>query len=239
MQTRMKMEQAVWLLNDSSVRIRRLDEEEMNDTTNTTDDFYADPGEGDDSVTETGANEGSAIVDTLRVFGSIFLVLFCLFLCLRRKYPRYFNVRSWSPKIRCELASDQHGFIKWMWELYFTKDEIILEQCGMDALCFLRSLWFGVKLSLMGIVNAMYLMPIYATSNGAEDAPSRLAAVSTSYVPPESNRFYATVVASYILFLYAMFLILKEFKWYTKYRHKFLMQKKVCWHALLNVFLLK
>ena len=209
-------------MNEEAVRIRWLEETATMDN-NQTDDYYADNNE---PVDEGVANEGSAIVDTLRVFGSIFLVLFCVFLCLRRKYPRYFNVRSWSPKIRCDLADNQHGFIKWLWELYFVKDEIILEQCGMDALCFLRSLWFGVKLSLMGIFNACYLMPIYATSDTANEAPSRLAAVSTSYVPSESNRFYATVVATYILFLYAMYLILHEFKWYTKYRHKFLMQKK-------------
>lgn len=216
-------------MNEEIVKIRWL-EEVIPVTDNVTDDYYADPNEpvGDDDVpvNKTVSNEGSAIVDTLRVFGSIFLVFFCLFLCLRRKYPRYFNVRSWSPKIRCDLADDQHGFIKWLWELYFVKDETILEQCGMDALCFLRSLWFGVKLSLMGIFNACYLMPIYATSDAANTAPSKLAAVSTAYVPPESNRFYATVVATYVLYLYAMYLILQEFKWYTKYRHKFLMQKK-------------
>jgi hypothetical protein len=137
-------------MTEEGVRIRWLDEA----MDNVTDDFYADPGEGGGTPTnspEDFATEGSAIVGTLRVFGSFFLVLFCLFLCLRRKYPRYFNVRSWSPKIQCDLAEDQHGFIKWLWELYFVKDDTILEQCGMDALCFLRSLWFGIKLSFMGI----------------------------------------------------------------------------------------
>jgi hypothetical protein len=121
-------------MDDEYAVVRRL-EEAVNET-DITGDIYFD---------ETGANEGSVLASSLKVYGSIFLVLFTLFLCLRRKYARYFNVRSWSPKIRCELADDPHGLIRWVWELYFVKDEDILEQCGMDALCFLRSIYFGVK----------------------------------------------------------------------------------------------
>lgn len=181
--------------------------------------------EDDDGVAGTG-NDGQALRDTLRVYGSVFLVLFIIFVILRRLYPRHYNIRSWSPKInKCELAEDQHGLIRWMWKLYFVKDDAILEQCGMDALCFLRILLFGFKLSLMGIANAVWLMPVYATCENADEAPSALVRISTSYLPPGSNRFIATVIAAYVIFLFTFHLILKEFEWYTNFRHKFLKQK--------------
>ena len=178
----------------------------------------------DDMVNAPG-DEGMVLRSTCKVYGSIFLGLFTVFCFLRQRYPLLYNVRSWAPELKCDLAMDQHGFIRWLWELYFVKDDVILDQCGMDALCFLRVLFFGVKLSCVGILNAMWLMPVYASAQYMDDSTSKLVRLSTSYVPSGSKRFIATVVAAYIIFGFTMYLILNEFKWYTGFRHKFLMKR--------------
>lgn len=42
-----------------------------------------------------------------------------------------------------------------------------------------------------------------------------------------SPRLIATAVASYFVFGHAMYVILQEMEWFTRMRHRFLMQKKV------------
>ena len=168
------------------------------------------------------------IRDTFKVYGSFFLVLFTLFCILRKKYQRFFNVRSWSEKVKSSLASDTRGFVAWIWRLYKISDDEILENCGMDALCFLRVLSFGLRVSCLGIFNSFWLFPLYKTApnvSETEHIEDRVEELTTSHVPSESRRFIATVVAAYIFFLFTMYQILQEFEWYTKYRHRFLSKR--------------
>jgi hypothetical protein len=181
---------------------------------------------GDEGTIE---NDSFILRTTFKVYGSIFGGLFVLFCILRRKYPRYFNIRSWVPHLKTDLAQDQHGMIRWAWELRRIDDTVIMDNCGMDALCFLRTLKFGFKLTIAGILNSVWLIPIYVTSPKSaetEYVEDTFQKATTSNVPAGSNRFLATVFAAYIIFFYSMHLILQEFRWYTKYRHKFLSKKK-------------
>jgi hypothetical protein len=186
--------------------MRRLDEE--------TDD--------DNLVT---SNDSSIIRETLRVYGSLYLCSFFLYCILRKYYTRLFNIRSWVPELECELAKREYGFFNWFWKVFDVTDEELFKDCGMDAMCFLRALRMGRKLSLCGCFNAIWLIPLYITateSSETEYLTDIWVEMSVSNLPSSSERFLATVLASYIVFFYAMYLLFHEFKWYTKWRHKFL-----------------
>lgn len=172
--------------------------------------------------------DAEVIKDTFRVYGSAFGLMLFAFCVVRKLKPRLFNVRRWAPKIRCELAQHDFGFLSWIWRVYGPTDDEILEQCGMDALCFLRVIRFGFKVSCVGIVNSIWLLPMYATaelSYETENVQDPVEEMTTSHLPSMSPRFVGTVVAAYIVFLYTMNLLLREFDWYTKYRHAFLSKR--------------
>lgn len=117
-----------------------------------------------------------------------------------------------------------------------------MDQCGLDAVCFLRTLRFGFLLCCLGIFNSIWLFPLYATapgngpennnnssSNGSNAIPSATRAtlllrLTTGFVPATSSRFIGTVVAAYLLFGATMYGIFTEFQWFLYHRHRFLAQ---------------
>jgi hypothetical protein len=202
----------------------------MNDEILIQDEFFESFGQRflQDTATNstlTVSNGGQALKDTMKVYGSIFAAAFFFFCCLRKKYPKTFNIRGFITDLKCDVAEDtaRYGYFSWLWKVRLVSDDEILEQCGMDALCFLRMLHFGYKVCLMGMFNSLYLFPAYATSespiSSVADVVTKL---SVSYLPPGSKRLIAPVVASYLVFAYTMYLILEEFKWFTANRHAYL-----------------
>lgn len=170
-------------------------------------------------------NDSEVLWNTMLVYGGIFLILLIAFCFLRRRFPGTYNLRSWIEGNQTELAKDQHGFMSWMWKLSTIGDSEMLDECGMDALCFTRVLELGVKLSLFGALNACWLMPIYATAEESDETSyigDPIVKITVSNVPSGSLRFVATVVAAYFIYFYTMYCILQEFKWFMIHRHQFL-----------------
>jgi hypothetical protein len=130
-----------------------------------------------------------------------------------------------SPFSQTHLAEEQYGFFSWMWMLNTITDDEILDHCGMDALCFLRTLSMGYRICLLGMLNGLWLMPLYATA-ADEESDDLVYRITTSHVPAESPRFIGTVLAAYTLFGYTMHLILREFEWFIELRHKWLRKAK-------------
>ena len=192
--------------------VRRLDEEETTDKNNTT------------------ANGSSSIIlNTLRVYGTFYAVVIILFEILRRRFPRLYSIRSWIPEQECQLAKEKYpGLFSWFWLVFKVSDEQIFDQCGMDALCFIRAMRFCRHLSILGTLNALWLLPVYKTAKSAPETANVTDGFDTftiANLPHASVRFSATVLAAYIMFLSTMYLLSKEFKWYTKWRHKFLRRR--------------
>lgn len=163
---------------------------------------------------------------TLRLYGSIYGGSLLLFLLFRRLFPRAFNIREWSSTQKSKIASFKYANdVSWLWQVFQVSDIELHEHCGMDAVCFLRALRFGRKLTIMGCLQAIYLIPIYYTAdrNSEKDI---FAKISIDNLEDSSKRLLATVVATYVCFAYTMHLILVEYKWYTAHRHKFLSEIK-------------
>lgn len=146
----------------------------------------------------TKGTDTQVLRDTLQVYGSLYVVLTALFCILRysSRYNRFFNIRSWVEELQCEIAkTSQYGFVSWMWQVFEIDEEDILEQCGMDGLCFIRILRLGRKLSLTGCFHACWLIPVYATAEESSETSyltDRLVKITTSNLPSSSPRFLAT-----------------------------------------------
>jgi Late exocytosis, associated with Golgi transport len=125
-----------------------------------------------ESESYVASTDTEIVLGTLRLYGTFYLLCFFIF-CLVRKYkPKWYNLRGWVKELQCDLAvqPDRYvGWIDWTWKVYQVTDEELLDQCGMDCLCFLRSLRLGCKLSAFGCLNAIWLLPLYVTAKETEE----------------------------------------------------------------------
>ena len=183
----------------------------------------------------TVSNDSTVVRETLRAYGSLYAGALLLFCILRLKYPKLYNIRSWAPDHECDLAKREYGFFNWMWKITAISDAEILDQCGMDALCFLRALRFGRNIALVGCLNALWLMPLYATAKSSPETDyltDAFALISIANLPSSSKRFLGTVLAAYVTFGYTMYAIFHEYVWYTANRHEFLRQARPSSYAV-------
>lgn len=120
---------------------------------------------GDENALVT-SNDSEIIRDTLRLYGSIFLACLLTYeFFLRKRYPRLFNIRSWVDEHKCDLALKEYPKpFSWMWQVFQISDDDLMDNIGLDTLCFLRSLKFGRKLAVLGSLNAIWLIPLYRTA---------------------------------------------------------------------------
>lgn len=176
----------------------------------------------DDFIDPSNVIDQGVVLRRTFTFYGIWLIIFLLIFCwVRKRYPRPFTIRQWSPapvpNLRSPLADDQFGFISWVWMLNTISDDELIEHCGLDALCFCRTLSMGYKLCLLGVFNASWLIPLYRTaadSSETEGVRGPIVAVTLAHVPPQSSRLVGTALAAYMLFGYTMYLILHEFDWF-------------------------
>lgn len=176
------------------------------------------------------STDSEIIRETFRLYGSLYLFFFVIFCVARKYFPKLYNIRSWVPEMECDLAKNQqYGFVAWCWQVFQISDDELLENCGMDALCFLRCLRLGSHLSLLGIFCSLFLIPMYLTAEESEETAyltDIFVKMSIANLPNLSKRFIGVVVAMYIIVLYGMVLITKEYDWFIEYRHKYLSQPK-------------
>lgn len=181
------------------------------------------------SETEEQITDSEVLKQTFMIYGPLFVVVWLSLCCLKWWWPKAYNLRSWVPKLQCNLAKEQYGFISWSWRVYSVSDEDILNQCGMDALCLCRATSYAVKLSLIGILISVFLFPIYKTAPDEADTihiTDRVVEMTIANVPDKSNRLYAAVAASYIFYISAWIILSHDFSWFRKNRIKFLSKPK-------------
>eukprot|EP00562_Extubocellulus_spinifer_P004070 CAMPEP_0178517898 /NCGR_PEP_ID=MMETSP0696-20121128/25950_1 /TAXON_ID=265572 /ORGANISM="Extubocellulus spinifer, Strain CCMP396" /LENGTH=936 /DNA_ID=CAMNT_0020148387 /DNA_START=89 /DNA_END=2899 /DNA_ORIENTATION=- len=179
------------------------------------------------NFTETeGLTDTEIIRTTCKLYGSVFLALFVVFLIVRQAFPSVYNLKKSYEHLYIPLASQPYGMISWMWSVFVVQYDDIAEQCGMDAVTTIRMFEFGVKISFVAVLNSAYLFPIYkymgtvVTNDNAKE-------LSLSNLPSFHNGTIATAIAAYIFFGCAMHFVDKDFEWLTEHRHKFLAKKRV------------
>ena len=225
--------------------------------------------ESSSSSTTNTLTQTEIIQSTCLVYGSIFAVLFVLFLIVRPLYPAVYNVKKSYPRLQklhraidegenneinvvneneyhdedndddtqppptsnnSNVANESYGPISWMYKIFDVEYTDICDQCGVDAVTTIRLLEYGIKLSMVGVFNSAFLVPVYAlmgnvvSSSGISDP---VVGVSLSNLEQGSNATIATTLAAYIFFGSAMYLIAIDIEWFTSHRHKFLSKKLV------------
>ena len=116
----------------------------------TTDDGNATSSMMDEGGSEDGGiiyDDGQVLRDTMVVYGSTLLVIILVFCWARRRFPKVYNLRKWVYPIKSPLAEESGGFFSWIWKVYMVTDDELLDECGMDALCFIRIAQMGFKLA--------------------------------------------------------------------------------------------
>jgi hypothetical protein len=170
------------------------------------------------------SNTTHILVDSLRIYGSVLAVGFFLYCILRKQYPRTFAVRQWVVEHKTPLAEDQFGYFSWLWEVYSFQERELLEAIALDALCFLRLMKMGLRLSFIGCLNSIWLFPVYTTTTDSRFRDDPVTGSTINSLPRYSPRFSATVLAAYIFFGFTMYIIIVEFRWFIEQRHKWLRQ---------------
>ena len=122
---------------------------------------------GHDRLLQANFNETAGLTHTeilrttCKVYGSLFLGLFVVFLFARSGFPGTYNIKNTYKELNCRVALKSYGFFSWIWHIFTVQYEDIAEQCGMDAASTIRLLEFGAKLSFVGVINSFYLLPVY------------------------------------------------------------------------------
>lgn len=80
----------------------------------------------------------------------------------------------------------------------------------------------GLLMSAVGMLNAVFLLPLYCTAGTGAELDDGVLRATVANVPSGSNRLAGTVLAAYILVGFTMRLILEELKWFSRQRHAFL-----------------
>jgi hypothetical protein len=176
------------------------------------------------STNSTESAPASEVVTQLvLVYGGIFLALLTCFTGCRTRHEDLYSPRKVLPEIPCPLANEQPSHFLWIKQAVYITDEELFVFAGLDAVAFVRFLHLGLKVSLVCCFNAIYLIPIYVTSSDV--ALDELDRWTLGYLPTGSPRMYASVVAAYVAFGYAMFLVYQEFAWFIKHRHRFMQRE--------------
>ena len=189
------------------------------------------------AATEPALKDSEILFSTLKIYGTLALVLFTAYAFLRKRFPFAYNVRGnagpYSPDdtIACSMAStyfEKFTSVSWAYAIFGLSHDEIYQSAGLDAVCVVRLLELGLKLSLVGMLQSVYLFPIYYWIGEHVYHPATasitdpLQNISLANLPPGHHSAIATTVAAYIFFATAMYLILEEFEWFTTYRHRFL-----------------
>ena len=171
------------------------------------------------------AGNSQELYTTAIIYGIVFVFFFLVFLACRNRFPRAFNPRLSVPALNCELASSKFASLDWIPGVCRFSDQDLFDQCGLDSVVFIRILQLGFKVSVVGCLNAIYLIPVYyyaVKTNDNAGVTDDLDRISIANMNNNDGGMYGTVAASYIVFGYTMYLVIQEFDWYISIRHQFM-----------------
>uniref|UniRef100_M4BRQ9 CSC1/OSCA1-like 7TM region domain-containing protein n=1 Tax=Hyaloperonospora arabidopsidis (strain Emoy2) TaxID=559515 RepID=M4BRQ9_HYAAE len=183
------------------------------------------------------ANPSGTIKTSVSIYFPILAAGVLLFECIRRHFRRAYDIRRQDEDIlNASVSHDK--FFRWIPAGFRASDDEILKKCGLDTLMFLRFLRFGHKLALLAIGCSVVLFPVFATAAGTSSSNNQwvvdpLTRISMSNLPEKSDRLWAPTVVAYVMTIYAMRLLIKEYKLYVQYRHQVLSKMEAPQYSVL------
>jgi len=130
-----------------------------------------------EDLSETPMHE--VILTSLKVYGSVFALLFVIFLLGRRYYPKAFLVLRDSEEDATELSTNTFGPVSWIWKVFGIGDEEIFDECGMDAvsISIVLCLYLAVLVVLLRSLPLNKYLPIKLNSDDHRSSSFALSAL--------------------------------------------------------------
>ncbi|CEG44313.1 conserved hypothetical protein [Plasmopara halstedii] len=182
------------------------------------------------NVTDAAATEdltpSKTILNGMRVYFVIGALGWIAFEIGRMKLQRAYYCREEKPETvnRIVTKCRETKAFRWMTLLFLTRDDEILESCGMDTLFFLRFLRLCEKVTIVGIMCSTANFPIYYYAQ--RDSLDSLYRMTLSHLTTDQMwRFWFTVMTMYLVSFTTCYLLWKEYKEYIKRRHEYMSRK--------------
>lgn len=171
-----------------------------------------------DDVQRSGNNSVSAFVSALipaLIFFAIFLLIFVV---MRKKQKRVYEPRSLVATVPQDLQPEAppRGAFSWITTLMKKSETYLIQYAGVDGYFFIRFLFEFALICVFGmLITWPILFPINATNSRNQKGLDIL-----SYSNVKSKwRYLAHVFVSWVFFGSVLFLIYRELRYYTTFRH--------------------
>lgn len=111
---------------------------------------------------------------------------------------------------------------RWWKEAWDISDEETLRCVGLDSYMFLRFLRLGARISFVGSLFAIILIPVYATSENTGKATEQFNSLSLAKVAADGERLWSPLVVWTVLTGFILREFWKEWVAYAVHRYEFL-----------------
>ncbi|CAI5744084.1 unnamed protein product [Peronospora destructor] len=185
------------------------------------------------------ANPSGTIKTSVSIYFPTLVGGVLLFECLRRRFRHVYDSRRQEEDVFNVSTSDlpRDGLFRWISAEFRVSDDQILQKCGLDTLTFIRFLRLSQKLALLAIGCSALLFPLYATATVAtlsdQGSIDPLTRISMSNLPEQSDRLWAPTVVAFVMAIFAMRLLIKEYKLYVRCRHQVLSKMEAPQYSVL------
>ncbi|KAF4683024.1 hypothetical protein FOZ60_009758 [Perkinsus olseni] len=170
-----------------------------------------------------------AVLISFGIYVGIFAIMVLVYCLVKSKAPALYNCRDNIPELSCPLSDRKTGKWSWIRNAVLISDDELVAYAGLDAAAFIRMLRMGIKISCVGCLNSIYLIPIYKYQD-REKSPGEsdpMQSWSLGNLLNGDTAMIATLMASYLFYGYSMYLIYHEFSWYLSRRHQYLARMRL------------
>ncbi|KAG7192960.1 uncharacterized protein KQ657_001065 [Scheffersomyces spartinae] len=171
-----------------------------------------------DNPQQSGNNSVSAFLWALVPALIVFAVYLLIFVIMRKKQKRVYEPRSLVSTVPNDLQPENppRGAFSWITTLMKKSETYLIQYAGVDGYFFIRFLFEFAIVCIFGILLTWpILFPINATNSRDQKGLDML-----SYSNVKSKwRFLAHVFVSWVFFGSVLFLIYRELRYYTTFRH--------------------
>lgn len=156
------------------------------------------------------------------------VILFGFFLRQRRKDSErlsydLFEPRQYTRGHRSPAPFDGgtsiFGWAKAAWNV---PDDVCLSHVGLDSYMFIRFLRLAARMTLVGTLLSVVLIPVYATGEARGAETEAFNQLTLNRVAAGSSRLWATIFAWWIFIAFILVELWKEWKSFAKHRYDFL-----------------
>ncbi|DAZ97749.1 TPA: hypothetical protein N0F65_009029 [Lagenidium giganteum] len=173
------------------------------------------------------------IRNSVRIYFTIAACAWLGFEVARKKFQKAYYCRDRSPDLAIPAMEDakRASFWKWIWPMYKTSDDVIMSECGLDTLFYLRFLRMCQKIAAAAVLMSAANFPVYyyapAAAGKTNDGLDPLYRMTMSHLTSTDKwRMWFPLATIYIMSAWTCYLLYVENKEFVKRRHEFMSRKQ-------------